>query len=100
MTLNKKYRIAGEVRARYGGGIRKVKWNEVFSTEEEIVEALKEMKIIEENDMPYTPIYTGYLYINSFSKRVKSGMSLTDKQMTQAKRLAVEIMVAKEISIE
>lgn len=98
MTLNRKYRVAGEVRARYGGGLRKVRWNEVFSTEEELVEALKDMEIIEEKDMPYTPIYTGYLYINSFSKRVKSGKDLTEKQMTQAKRLAVEIMVAKEIS--
>ena len=46
MTLNRKYRVAGEVRARYGGGLRKVKWNEVFSTEEELVEALKDMEII------------------------------------------------------
>lgn len=65
------------------------KWNEYFPTEQDLLNALMIINA-SENQYPYL-VPCGYVYLQSFQKRIKSGKPLTDKQMTQLKRLAYEI---------
>lgn len=65
------------------------KWNEYFPTEQDLLNALM---IINASENQYSYLVPcGYVYLQSFQKRIKSGKPLTDKQMTQLKRLAYEI---------
>lgn len=76
-------------------GLAKIKWNEIFEDENDLIEALKTIKIVEKAFNPTM----GYAYLSSFQKRVLSGNKLTEKQMVQLKRLAssvaYEILCAK-----
>lgn len=86
------FRIAMETEAKFHGK----KWNEIFHSEEELLQALKEIPQIDASHIPYT----GYVYINSFAKRVQEGKELTEKQITQAKRIAIQIRIAYEVRNE
>ena len=89
-------RMAIDVRSKYEMYGR-TKWNEIFESENEIVNALKEIPEIQyANQIPYT----GYMYINSFSHQIRAGKELTAKQITQCKRLALQIRIAYEIRNE
>lgn len=74
----------------------KYKWSDIYPTEEELISALIriDVEIGEDVIRPTAPFYKGYEFIHSFAKRLQSGIPLTDKQMTQAKRLAKEIKKA------
>ena len=76
----------------------KLKWNDVYNTEQELIDVLKNLPLIYEKDYPtITPPYKGYVYITSFSKQLQAGKTLTNKQITVCKRLAPEIFIASKI---
>lgn len=66
------------------------KWTEFYSSEEELIKYMLKTK-----SDPATPYYhqlvKGYGYIDSFKKYYKKYGKLTDRQMTQLKRLAGEV---------
>lgn len=64
-------------------------WTDYYSTEAELVEALKAINA-DEHQYPYL-VPKGYVYIQSFQRQLLGGRDLTDKQMTQLKRMAYEI---------
>lgn len=63
----------------------RVKWNEIYDSEEELVAELLKSGDYQKRDTK------GYVYLESFKARVMSGTPLTEKQMVQLKRLAVEV---------
>ena len=65
--------------------VKGLKWNEIYDNEEELVNDL-----MKSDD--YIKKYTkGYVYLESFKKQVASGKTLSPKQMTQLKRLSIEV---------
>lgn len=74
----------------------KYKWTDIYTSEEELISDLISIdtEIGEDVINPFAPYYTGYEYIHSFAKQLQNGRTLSDKQMTQAKRLAKEIKKA------
>lgn len=99
MTLNQAQRICNEIESDYARryGFQQIKWNQVFNSEEEIIEALKMVYIPKNRTAPpYT--FRGYAYIYSFAYYVQKGWTLSAKQMTQCKRNALEIKKAAEIA--
>lgn len=74
-----------------------VKWNDVYSSEEALVEAIKGVAI-PSNMVAPNCTFKGYGYIFSFAKRLQDGKELTEAQLRQAKRLAFEIKKANAIS--
>lgn len=68
------------------------KWNSIFDTEEELINALFNDKVYtDENNVPMRKWCRGYEYIKGFRKYYKKNGKLTDAQMKQLKRLASEI---------
>lgn len=68
----------------------KVNWNTLYSTEQELIEdMLKARSDIKK--YPYHTIVKGYEYIEGFKRYYQKNGRLTDKQMTQLKRLANEV---------
>ena len=63
------------------------KWNEMFDSEAELIEALKNMDTIKAHDNGYN----GMSYLYSFNRMVKENKPLSPKQLTQLKRLASEV---------
>ncbi len=68
-------------------GTARIKWDEIFDSEEELVETIRTMKVYDKGFNPTS----GYEYLISFQNRLLKGIPLTDKQMVQAKRLAPSI---------
>jgi len=68
----------------------KVKWNECFDSESELLEAMMACKA-DVNKYPYYQLVKGYEYIVSFQKQFSTKGNLTEKQMTQLKRLGSSI---------
>lgn len=66
--------------------LNKVKWNELFESEKELIQ-----KMIMVSSRFEKQGYKGYVYINSFTEYYKKNKSLTEKQLTQLKRLSTEI---------
>ena len=73
-------------------GIEKCKWNEIYDTEDELIKDLFSEKVLtdEDTDLQYK-ICKGYEYIKSFRKCYQKNGTITEKQITQLKRLANEI---------
>lgn len=69
--------------------MKKKSWSDYYTTEEELIEATKAINA-NEHQMPYL-VPKGYVYIQSFQTRLRRGQGLTEKQMTQLKRIAYEI---------
>lgn len=67
---------------------KKVKWNEIYDTEEELVNDMMNENLIADGSVHSC---RGYEYIKSFREYFKKNGSLTEKQMTQLKRLGYEI---------
>lgn len=69
-----------------------VKWDAIFDDEAELLQALFNPKVYTSKDkVPMHKWCKGYAYIEGFRKYYDKNGKLTDKQMTQLKRLASEI---------
>lgn len=85
--------ITDELKAKLkksNGGLAKVKWDEIFDNEQELVEAMFNERVAVE-DVPMYLRCKGYEYIKSFRRYYEKNGYLTDKQMTQLKRLGFQI---------
>mgnify|MGYP003289337787 CR=1 FL=1 len=92
--------IVKKIDAKYNvfGNEKSVKWNQIYQSEAEILNDLKQIHIPESKELYLVgKLYKGYNYIHSFAKQVQNGKVLSDKQMTQCKRLALEIKKAVSI---
>lgn len=93
MTLSQAQKICSDVDAKYMASIKKVKWTDIYISEQDMLEELKEVNIPENRTAPsYT--YKGYEFIYSFAYYLKQGWKLSEKQIAQCKRLALEIKKA------
>lgn len=72
-------------------GLKKVSWNSIYDSEDELLRDLFHEKVIVDNDAPHYKICRGYEYIKGFRNYYKKNGCLSEKQMTQLKRLASEI---------
>lgn len=97
MDLRKAQCTVQKVANQYAS-VFSVKWNDIYKTEEDIVNDLKLIHVPDEKDMRnISYLYKGYDFIHSFAKQVQAGKTLSGKQMTQCKRLALEIKKAVSI---
>ena len=73
-------------------GLSSCKWNEIYDTEEELIKDLFSEKVLtdEDTNLQYK-ICKGYDFIKGFRKYYQKNGTLTEKQLTQLKRLASEI---------
>lgn len=99
MNLSQAQKICQEIEAEYA--IKRlsnnIKWTDVFGSEQEMLSALGKIYIPKSRTAPaYT--FKGYELIYSYAYYVQRGWKLSDKQITQCKRLAVEIKKAAEIA--
>lgn len=67
-----------------------MKWNEYYKTESDLIDAMLQSKSNPEKYQRYQ-LVKGYTYIESFKKYYQKNGKLTDKQMTQLKRMAGNI---------
>ena len=72
-------------------GLRTCKWNEIYDNETELINDLFSDKVLTDEDTDVYHTCKGYEYVKSFRKYYKKNRMLTDKQMTQLKRLSSEI---------
>ena len=97
MTLSQAQKLCLQISEKYATHLESVNWESVFKTEEELINALKGVYIPKKRTAPpYT--FIGYQFIYSFAYYVQQDWTLSEKQMKQAKRLAVEIKKANAIS--
>ncbi len=85
--------ITNELRAKLiksNSGLAKVKWNEIFDSEQELIEAMFNEKVAVENAPMYL-MCRGYEYIKSFRRYYEKNGCLTNKQITHLKRLGLQI---------
>lgn len=82
-----------ELRKSHAGGFgTRTKWDSIFDTEEELIEALFNEKVYTDEDgVPMYKWCKGYEYIKGFRRYYKKNGKLTEAQMKQLKRLASEI---------
>lgn len=66
------------------------KWNDIYNTENELIEDMLKTKS-DVTKVPYYQLVKGYEYIESFKRYYKSHGVLTPKQLTQLKRLAQNV---------
>lgn len=75
-----------------GINLKPVKWDSIYDDETELLQALFNPKVYTSKDkVPMTKWCKGYVYIEGFRKYYDKNGRLTEKQMTQLKRLAGEI---------
>ena len=73
-------------------GHKKCEWDKIYDTEEELIDDLFSEKVLTDEDTSLMyKVCKGYEFIKGFRKYYKKNGSLTEKQMTQLKRLASEI---------
>lgn len=86
-----------EINARFHN--KQIHFTDVYASVDELIADLKAIRIPSRNEMVFVPrFYTGYQYVHSFAQRVQCGKELTEKQLVQAKRLAIQIKKAATIS--
>lgn len=78
---------------------RKLKWNDIFTDEAEIIENLLKIYVPTQQEInkyfnPFALPYTGYEYIHGIAKQLQNGKYLTEKQITMAKKSAKQIKKA------
>lgn len=66
-------------------------WTDIYDTEDELLNDLMVIKIREDYPNPTN----GYIYLLGFQAKIRRGEALTDKQMTQLKRLAYVVAFEK-----
>jgi hypothetical protein len=98
MILNKRlaFQKIMKVESKYQRNTTSIKWLDIYSNESELIKDLKEIIIPDDINVIYN-LYKGHAYIHSFSKQLKMNKPLSDKQLTQAKRIALEIKKAHSI---
>lgn len=70
----------------------RIKWSDIFDTEEELIQSLFNVKIHTDDDsISMLGWCRGYEYIKSFRKHYLKNGNLTEGQIRQLKRLAAEI---------
>jgi len=86
-------KLKTELEKSHAGGFNtKLKWNDIFDTEEELIQALFNTKIhTDEDGVPIRKWCKGYEYIKGFRKYYSKNGNLTEGQIRQLKRLASEI---------
>ena len=67
-----------------------MKWNELYKNETELINAMLQAKSDSQKFYPYQ-LVKGYTYIESFKKHYEKNGNLTERQLTQLKRMAGEI---------
>jgi hypothetical protein len=67
-----------------------MKWTDCYKTEQELIDDMM-LTLSDERTAYYYQLVKGYKYIDSFKKYYQKNGKLTDKQMTQLKRLAPEV---------
>lgn len=72
--------------------LKKLSWDKLFDSEAELVEAMMNCPS-ERTNSRHGLVPTGYGYIASFKRYYAKNGCLTDKQMTQLKRLAKSVYV-------
>ena len=73
-------------------GLKKCKWDEIYDTEEELIDDLFSEKVLTDEDTSImSKVCKGYEFVKGFRKYYQKNGTLTEKQMTQLKRLASEI---------
>lgn len=73
-------------------GIGRVHWDMVYDTEDELVADLFHEKIYtDEDNVSIYAMCRGYEYIKGFRRYYKKHGTLTEKQISQLKRMAAEI---------
>ena len=73
-------------------GLKPCKWDDIYDTEEELINDLFSEKVITDEDTSLMyKVCKGYEFIKGFRKYYQKNGTLTEKQMTQLKRLASEI---------
>lgn len=73
-------------------GLKKCKWDEIYDSEDELIKDLFSEKVLTDEDTSLIyKMCKGYEFIKSFRKYYKKNGNLTEKQITQLKRLASEI---------
>jgi len=90
-------KICTELDYEYKAHFRRVPWTDIYDNEDDLIADLERIDV-PSNRTPPSNTFKGYDYIYSFAQRVQRGIPLSDKQMEQAKRLALEIK--KAISIQ
>lgn len=89
--------IVKKIDAKYNS-LDSVSWNTIYNSESEIMEDLKQIHIPDKNEpLAVYRLYKGYEYIHSFAKQIQNGKTLSEKQVRQCKRLALEIKKAASI---
>lgn len=84
---------AAEAHYRHEANLGSIPWNLVYESEDELIGDLKKVYIPKgRHQMGHC--FQGYEYIYTFAYYVQKGWELSAKQMTQAKRLALEIKKA------
>ena len=66
------------------------KWNDIYKHEQELINDMM-LAWSDDKKVMYSKLCKGYVYIESFKKYYTKNGKLTEKQMTQLKRLAPEI---------
>lgn len=87
----KAYEACMQVEAPYK--LNKCRWSDLYKTEQEIIDDLKSI-YVPKSRTPLGNCFKGYQFIYSFVLKLQNGQELTDKQLTQAKRLALEVKKA------
>lgn len=73
-------------------GISRMRWNDIYDSEEELIKDLFSSKVLTNEDTPLSYKWCkGYEYIEGFRRYFLRNKALTEKQMFQLKRMAVEI---------
>lgn len=73
-------------------GLMRCKWDEIYDTEEELIKDMFHEKVLTNEDTHLLYKWCkGYEFIRSFRAYYRKNGTLTDKQITQLKRLASEI---------
>lgn len=80
---------------------KSLKWSDLFDSEAELVNLMFSCNTDDE-EFPYFSLCKGYGYLHSFKSYYSRNGKLTDKQMTQLKRLAKvmyeHLVVVKKIT--
>ena len=95
LNIREAQKIVMEIEYKYQSNL-KVKWNDIYKSEVELLVDLKNI-IIPQNTNDIYNLYRGYIYIHNFAKQIQQGKELTKAQITQCKRLAIEIKKSASI---
>ena len=77
---------------------KKVKWTDFYKTETELLNVLKNANNDKIKSLVDKRYIKGYEYILSFKKQLDQQKELSDKQITQLKRLAIEVYKIEKLS--